>query len=47
MTIRLDGREALDRYIREPPLDIQAVNFFGMLTQPPHIMAHDHVDQSA
>jgi hypothetical protein len=35
------------RYIRESPPDIQAVNFFGLLTQPPHFMAHDHVDQSA
>jgi hypothetical protein len=47
LTIRLDGREALERYIRESPPDIQAVNFFGLLTQPPHLMAHDHVDQSA
>ena len=47
LTIRLDGREALDRYIRESPADIQAVNFFGLLTQPPHLMAHDHVDQLA
>jgi hypothetical protein len=47
LTIRFDGREALDRYIRESPADIQAVNFLGLLTQPPTIMAHDHVDQSA
>jgi len=46
LTIRFDGREALDRYIRESPADIQAVNFFGLLTQPPQFMAHDHVDQS-
>ena len=47
LTIRLDGREGLERYIRESPADIQAVNFLGLLTQPPHFMAHDHVDQSA
>ena len=47
MTIRLDGREGLDRDIRESPTDIQAVNFFGLLPQPPHLMAHAHVDQSA
>ena len=47
LTVRFDGREALDRYISESPADIQAVNFFGLLTQPPHFMAHDHVDQLA
>jgi hypothetical protein len=47
ITIRRDGREALERYLRESPADIQAVNFLGLLTQPPTIMAHDHVDQLA
>ncbi len=47
VTIRLDGREALDRYTRESLADIQAVNFVGLQTQPPKYMAHDHVDQSA
>jgi hypothetical protein len=47
VTIRLDGSEALERYLRESPADLQAVNFLGLLTQPPKIMAHDHVDQSA
>jgi hypothetical protein len=47
ITIRLDGSEALERYLRESPADIQAVNFLGLLTQPPTIMAHDHVDQLA
>ena len=47
ITIRLDGREALERYLRESPGDVQAVNFLGLLTQPPTIMAHDHVDQLA
>ena len=47
VTIRLDGREALDRYIKESLADIQAVNFIGLWAQPPKYMAHDHVDQSA
>ena len=47
VTIRLDGRDALDRYIRESPADIQAANLLGLFTQPPQFMAHDHVDQSA
>ena len=45
LTIRLDGQEALAPYISESPADIQAVNFFALLTQPPQFMAHDHVDQ--
>jgi hypothetical protein len=47
VTIRLDGREALERYIKESPADLQAVNVLGLFTQPPTFMAHDHVDQSA
>ena len=47
VTIRLDGRDALDRYIRESPADIQAANLFDLFTQPPQFMAHDHVDQLA
>jgi hypothetical protein len=47
VTIRLDGREALDRYIKESPADLQAVNILDLFTQPPKFMAHDHVDQSA
>ena len=47
LTVRFDGREALDRYIKESPADIQAANLLGLFTQPPHFMAHDHVDQSA
>lgn len=47
LTFRLEGREGLERYLRESPGDIQAVNFFGLLTQPPQFMAHDHVDQLA
>jgi len=46
-TIRFDGREALDRYIKESPADIQAANILGLFTQPPKFMAHDHVDQLA
>jgi hypothetical protein len=46
-TIRLDGREALDRYIKESPADLQAANVPGLFTQPPTFMAHDHVDQLA
>jgi hypothetical protein len=46
ITIRLEGREALDRYLRESLADIQAVNLVGLWTQPPHYMAHDHVDES-
>src|SRR5919202_6791112 len=41
-----DGREALDRYIRESPADIQAANLLDLFTQLPQFMAHDHVDQS-
>src|SRR5712691_9122774 len=29
-TIRLDGREALDRYIKESPADLQAANVPGL-----------------
>jgi hypothetical protein len=47
VTIRLDGREALDRYIKESPADLQACNIIDLFTQPPTFMAHDHVDQSA
>ena len=47
LTVRFDVREALDRYIKESPADIQAANLLGLFTQPPHFMAHDHVDQSA
>jgi len=47
ITIRLDRREAPERYLRESPADLQAVNFLGLLTQRRTIMAHDHVDQSA
>ena len=47
VTIRLDGREALDRYIKESPADLRAANILDLFTQPPTFMAHDHVDQSA
>jgi hypothetical protein len=47
VTIRLDGREALYRYIKESPVDLQACNILDLFTQPPIFMAHDHVDQSA
>lgn len=47
LTIRLDGQEALENYIKESPADVQAVNFFALLTDPPHFMAHDHIDQLA
>jgi hypothetical protein len=47
LTVRLDGREALDRYIKESPADIQATNLLDLFPQPPHVMAHDHVDQLA
>jgi hypothetical protein len=47
LTVRFDGREALDRYIKESPADIQAANLLDLFTQPPKFMAHDHVDQSA
>jgi hypothetical protein len=33
MTIRLDGREALDRYIREPPLDITVDHQSGYIAR--------------
>ena len=46
-TVRFNGREALDRYIKESPVDIQATNLLGLMTQPPQFMAHDHVDQLA
>jgi hypothetical protein len=46
VTIRLDGREALERYIKESPADLQAANILDLFTQPPTFMAHDHVDQS-
>ncbi len=46
-TVRFDSREALDRYIKESPADIQAANILDLHTQPPHAMVHDHVDQSA
>jgi hypothetical protein len=46
-SVRLDGRDGLDRYIQESPADVQAVNLLSMLTQPPEFMAHDHVDQLA
>jgi hypothetical protein len=45
-TVRFDGRESLDRYIRESPADIQAVNVLGLMPQPLNVMIHDHVDQS-
>ncbi len=47
VTVRLDGREALDRYLKESPANIRAVNILDLFTQPPKFMAHDHVDQSA
>ena len=46
-TYRFDGREALDRFIKESPADILTANILDLFTQPPHIMAHDHVDQRA
>lgn len=46
-TVRFDGREALDRYIKESSADIQAANILDLFTQPPKFMAHDHVDQLA
>jgi hypothetical protein len=45
LTVRFDSREALDRYIKESPADIQATNLLDLFTQPPKFMAHDHVDQ--
>ena len=47
LTVRFDGREALDRYLKESPANIRAVNILDLFTQPPKFMAHDHVDQSA
>ena len=46
-TYRFDGREALDRFIKESPADIQATNLLDLFPQPPKVMAHDHVDQLA
>jgi hypothetical protein len=46
-TARFDDREALDRYIRESPADIQAANVLDLMAHPPKFMAHDHVDQLA
>ena len=45
--VRFDGREALDRYLKESPADIQAANVLDLMPQPPKFMAHDHVDQLA
>ena len=44
-SVRLDGKLGLDRYIKESPADVQAVNLLSLLTQPPKFMAHDHIDQ--
>ena len=46
-TYRFDSREALDRFIKESPADLLAANVLDLFPQPPHIIAHDHVDQFA
>src|SRR5262249_17730682 len=46
-TVRFESREALERYIKESPADIQASNVLALMAQPPQFMAHDHVDQLA
>jgi hypothetical protein len=46
-TVRLDGREALDRFIKESLADIHATNLLDLFSQPLKVMAHDHVDQTA
>ena len=46
-TVRFDGREALDRYIKESPADVHTANTLDLIPQPLKVMIHDHVDQSA
>lgn len=47
LTVCFDGREALERYIKESPADIQATHLLDLFPHPPQFMAHDHVDQLA
>ena len=47
VTICFDGREALDRYIKESPADLQATHVLDLFPQPPQFLAHDHIDQLA
>ena len=44
-SVRLDGRDGLNRYLKESPADVQAVNIIGLYPQPLKVMTHDHVDQ--
>ena len=44
---RLDGRQSLDRFLKESPADIHAVNLMDLFPQPLKMMVHDHVDQLA
>jgi len=44
-SVRLDGREGLDRFLQESVADIHAVNLMELFPQPLAIMVHDHVDQ--
>jgi hypothetical protein len=43
-SVRVDGKDGLDRYIKESPVDVQAVNLIGLFPLPLNVMAHDHVD---
>lgn len=45
--VRLDGREGLDRFLKESLAEINAVNLMDLFPQPLSIMVHDHVDQLA
>ena len=46
-SVRLDGREGLDRFLRESLAEIHAVNLMDLFPQPLKIMVHDHIDQLA
>jgi hypothetical protein len=46
-SVRLDGRQGLDRFLKESLADIHAVNLMDLFPQPLKIMVQDHVDQLA
>ena len=42
---RFDSREALDRFLKESPADMEATNLLDLHMQPPKVIVTDHVDQ--
>jgi len=42
---RFDSKEALDRFLKESPADMQATNILDLQPQPPKTIVTDHVDQ--